>query len=119
MPNISVHAHARIYIPFLFVCVCVSLSLSLSLSRSLHGSLQRHLVLMWHAFYNQGLPFSGLARGAFIVQDAADLEYPTLRRSAIPEVVPSVELETNHDQQDCTNILVSLGEGWLTWKYIL
>ena len=53
------------------------------------------------------------------MQDAADLEYPTLRRSAIPEVVPSVELETNHDQQDCTNILVSLGEGWLTWKYIL
>ena len=67
------------------VCVCLPLCLSIVLSNAISQLNDIHVARI------QGLPFSGLATGAFITQDAADL-------SGVPN---SVEKHDSRSSSEC------------------
>ena len=113
-----------IYIYYIYIiyllCVCVS--------PSLHRSLQRHLAIKWYAGFSCGTHsrlaiFRPCHRRFHHARCRWPIpEYPTLWRSMIPEVVPSVELETKHIHQhyfpNISKYTCQFFWGWLTWKYI-
>ena len=68
------------------MCVCLPLSIVLSNAISQLNDMQG-----FHVARIQGLPFSGLATGAFITQDAADL-------SGVPN---SVEKHDSRSSSEC------------------